>query len=539
MALTPTTAKGTVGLMMESAGSGFQPILAATPIASSITGLTALTGSTGMRLYIRITNWTTAGTISVSGTGIPASTEGPYTVAAPTAQQVQSPQLASFDLVTTNVYATGSSPTITTTGMANAIVAVYGIQGPKYGVPVTAFKSDRKVPEVSPLEHNGRMARDNHLIATQNETTIDTFDSDFYPDTSLYWPELMIGIPSWTTIPATPTALFPATALASTQSLTTQPTAPSMKLVLTVTSFTVAGTITLNGTSWGIPTSEIISITGNGTYYSANSYTAIATNGIVNATTAATLAIGGIFCFQGIVNEEAVRATAAVEFFDGSASWVHPFSAMTEGDITITAKGEAKLTLKGIAQDKLAIGDRTTNPLQVNRTVALANGAGDVPIAGWQTVVYIDPITGTPQTTVLTDADEEIKISIKAPVEPHWTFNNQQPFTRAYPGKPECTATMTYDVLNLLQNEQFRQNLKQYLVVAMIGRYVGTSSGTAYYEGWTWTLPGRYDGSYGQEGDPGKANPFAKPTWRTEYDAGIGGTYQLKIITQQPPTYNS
>jgi len=96
----------------------------------------------------------------------------------------------------------------------------------------------------------------------------------------------------------------------------------------------------------------------------------------------------------------------------------------------------------------------------------------------------------------------------------------------------------TYDVVNLLQNEQFRQNLKQYLVVQIIGEYIGTTGGVLYYKGWTWTLPVRYDGDYGQEGDPTKGNVFAKPKLRTEYDSGIAGSYQLVIITRQPPTYN-
>ena len=128
---------------------------------------------------------------------------------------------------------------------------------------------------------------------------------------------------------------------------------------------------------------------------------------------------------------------------------------------------------------------------------------------------------------------------IKTPGEQHWTFNNTQAFTRAYSQKYECTVDATYDIIDLLQNEQFRQNLKQYLVVKTIGEYVGTTGGTSYYKGWTWTLPVRYDGEYAQEAQTNKGNVFAKPKLRTEYDSGIAGSYQVVIITRQPPNYSS
>jgi hypothetical protein len=72
-----------------------------------------------------------------------------------------------------------------------------------------------------------------------------------------------------------------------------------------------------------------------------------------------------------------------------------------------------------------------------------------------------------------------------------------------------------------------------------LGQYVGTTGGTVYYKGWTWTLPVKYEDAYGQEGDPAKGNTFAKPKLRCEYDSGIGASYQLVIITQNPPTYNA
>jgi hypothetical protein len=515
--------------------SGMPQLLAPTAISATVGGITAPSGSTGMKIYVKITAWTGAGTFTINGTASPGA-DSAVTVAAPTAQQLQSGQLYSFDYVSIGAYTAITN--ITTTGFTGGgTIQVFGVQAAKFNVPVTSFKANRKVPLYSPNEHNGLMERDKKLIATYNETSIDNLDSDFYGDLSLYWVYLEMGIPSFSTLPAAPLSIIASATIIASMTIANQPTAPGMKLIIVASTFTGSPAITITGTSYGIATSETVTITGNGTYYSANVYSALTTIG--GSTNGTTLVITGVYGWKGTVLSGATRQTAAVEHFDGSASWTHPFVAATEGSMAISAKGEAKLTLKGIAQDRLPIGDRTTNPMQISRVTSIGTPLADMPLAGWQTQVWIDAITSTSQTTLFTDPDEEIKIVLKTPTEAHWTFNNQQPFTRAYPIKPEATAELTYDILNLLQYEQFRQNLKQYLVVQMFGRFIGTTGGTTYYEGWTWTLPGRYDGEYGQEADPGKGNVFAKPKWRTEYDSGIGGSYQLVIITQNPPNYNA
>ena len=537
MPLTPTAAKGSVNIAIE-ATSGETIMMAATAVAATMSaGITQPTGgSVGSRVHLILYGWTAGGTLTITGTGLPNNTET-ITVPAPTAQQLQSPQLAAFEYESTNLYTaitnfTASAPLVTGGG----VLVVKACQGGKFNVPVTAFKSNRKVPVYSPNEHNTLMARDKKIIATHNDTGIDAFDSDFYGDLSLYWVYLMLGIPTWVTVPAVPVSIVASATLVATLAIANQPTAPRMKLIIAVSTFTGNPSITITGVSYGLTVTETITFTANATYYSANVYDSITS--ITSAVNATTVAITGVFGWWGTATSESTRQTAVIEHFDGSASWVHPFSAMTDGDMTITTKAEVKLTLKGVAQDKIAIGDRTTNPLNVSRVASIGTPLTDLPVAGWQTQIYADAITGTAGATIFADPDEEIKVILKAPVEPHWTFNNQQPFTRAYPIKPECTVDTTYDIINLLQNEQFRQNLKQYLVAQIIGEYLGTSAGTLYYKGWKWTLPVRYDGEYGQEGDPSKGNTFAKPKLRTEYDAGIGGSYKLEIFTRQPPTYN-
>lgn len=538
MSLTPTVAKASVNVAIESA-NGEQIMMPATPVAATISaGITQPTGgSVGSRVHLILFGWTAGGTITINGTGVPGNTEV-ATVPTPSAQQLQSPQLANFEYESVNLY-TAITNFQCSAGLVTGggVLVVKQCQGGKFNVPVTAFKSAHKMPTHSPNEHNGLMARDKKIIATTNDTAIDTWDSDFYGDLSLYWVYAMVGAPTWVSIPAAPTSLFAAAAITASQSLSTQPTAPGMVLIFTITAFTIAGTITIAGTSYGLHVTEAISITAAGTYYSKNVYSAVDASGITNATTAATMAITGVFGWWGTATSESIRQTEVVEHFDGSASWTHPGTALSDGEMTIPNKNEVKLTLKGIAQDKLPIGDRTTNPLNVSRVASIATPLTDMPVAGWQTQVYIDAITGTAGTTVFADPDEEIKVAIKAGVDPHWTFNNQQEYTRVYTQKPECAVDVTYDIINLLQFEQARQMLKQYLVAQVIGEFLGIVAGTIYYKGWKWTLPVRYE-DYAQEADASKGNTFAKPKLRTEYDALIGGSYKLEIFTRNPPTYN-
>lgn len=339
------------------------------------------------------------------------------------------------------------------------------------------------------------------------------------------------------TIPAAPTALFTATALSGSQTLTAQPTAPGMKFIITITAFTVAGTITINGTSYGAAIAEAIPITAAGTYYSSNVYTAV-TN-ITNATTAATMAITGVFGWSLTFLSGSNVYTAAIEWYDGMGSWTHPFSFLEEADFDIKVSTEATVTIKGKASDKLPIGDRSTTPLiGTNRIAALGANLADIPIVGWQSAVYLDSITGTPLTTSYGGV-EELKVALKIPQEEHWTFNNSQNYSRVYAMKRECTCEATIDLVDLAQWEQFRQNLKQYLAFQFLGTPIGSVAGVPSYKSWTWTMPIKTDGDFDITSEPSKGNVYAKAKWRTEYDAGIGGAYKLVVITQLPPIYAS
>jgi hypothetical protein len=524
--------------MLESSSApGPQLLLAATPVIATITGITAPTGSTGMRFLVHITNWTASGSITITGTGTPGNSET-YNIAAPTAQQTQSPQLASNDYVSVNAYTAITN--ITSTGLTNGTITVYGIQAAKFNIP-SVMKSKRKPKTYSPNEHSSFIERDKKILQLTNETTIDEIKQDVYADLSLWWPYMMMGAPTTTaTIPAAPTVLLAPTAISATQSLTTQPTAPGMKLIFTVTSFTLAGTISINGTSNGISgTTETITVGAAGTYYSSNVYSAVAASGITSATLAATVGITGVFGWSLTFLSSAQKYSAAIEWYDGVGSWTHPFSFATDGSFDIKVATEATITIKGMAADKLPIGDRTTTPLSgTSRVTSLAANLNDMPLVGWQTAVYLDAITGTPQTTTYYDL-QELKVDLKTPDEQAFTFVNSQNYNRVFAGKRECTVDVTLNFIDLIQYEQYRQSLKQYLSFQFLGQYIGTASSTTYNKSWTWTIPIRSDGDFEITSDPGKGLVTAKGMYRGEYDSGIGAAYRLVVVTQIPPTYPS
>lgn len=536
MAITATAAKGTVNLMLE-ANNGEQLALATTPVIATITGIAAPVGSTGVRYHIKITNWTTSGTITVTGTGLPNSTET-YNIAAPTLQQTQSAQLAANEYVTINAYSTITN--ITTTGLSNASITVWYIQSGKFQIP-SIMKSQRKPKVYSPNEHNTLIEKDKKIVHLINETTIDEIKQDIYGDLSLWWPYMVMGAPTSTaSIPAVPTSIVASTPVTAgspaTFSSPTQPTAPGMRLIIVVSSYTVSGTITITGTVQGIAnTSEVINVTAAGTYYSSNVYSAISS--IANASYTATVVITGAFGWQLTFLSSGNKYTAAIEWYDGVGSWTHPFCLFTDGSFDIKALTEASITAKGVAQDKLPIGDRTTTPLSgVNRVANIGTDLSDEPLVGWQSLVYLDPITGTPLTTAWNDV-QELKVDVKAPDEHHYTFTNTQNFNRAYSVKREYTVDTTINFIDMAQWEQFRQNLKQYLAFQFLGSYIGTSASTNYFKSWTWTIPIKSDGTFDVTSDPSKGIVTAKAQFRAEYDSGIGGAAKLVVITSKPPTY--
>lgn len=544
MPITATAIKGTINVVME-ATAGEQLLLATTAVAATVTGFTAPSGSTGMRLHIKIVGWTASGTLTINGTGTPGNSET-VNIPAPTTQQTQSPQLASWEYVSTNAYSALTN--VTTTGSPGGTITAWGIQAGKYQLPAV-MKSKRVPKTYSPNEHNALIERDKKILQLVNNTTIDEIKQDAYGDLSLWWPYMAMGAPTTTaSIPATPTSLKASAAVSGSPfSLTTQPTAPGMILIFTVTGSSAVGTIGISGTDryTGASTSETITAAaggsnGNGTYYSSHTYSAVAANGVTfTGLTSGSCAITGVYGWQYTFLSGQALYSAAIEWYDGTGSWTHPFSFATDASFDAKVNTEISLTLKGKAQDKLPIGDRSTSPMAgTNRITSIGTSLADIPMVGWQTALYLDPITGTPQTTLYTNI-EELKLDLKIPQEDHFTFTNSQNFNRAYPQKRECMVDAKIDFTDLSQWEQFRQSLKQYLVFQFIGQYLGTNAGTLYSKSWTWTIPFKSDGDFDVTSDPSKGNVYAQAKWRAEYDSGIGGAYQLVVISTVPPTYTA
>lgn len=531
--ITGSAPRGQVGIVIETVGSGEIPLLAPTAVIASMTLTTQPSGSTGMRLHARVYNHTTSGTITLTGTdAFGGALNETINVPPLPSQPSQSAQTTDFEFVTVGVF--GAVTTIATTGLAGGVLVIGGIQGAKFLLPIN-LQIKQKHKKYSPNEYRGIIERDSRIIEQTNEVTIDTMEEDVYPDTSLWWPYMLMGNPVVTTIPSTPTSLKASGVIASSMTLTTQPTAPGMKLILVVTAWTALVTLTITGTNnFNQAVSEVVTLNANGTYYTSNIYNAV--SGITASAITASLAITGAFGWQLDWTSGGNPNSAALEYFDGVMSMSAPFAFLLSGDFEANSDGQAKITAKGRAQDKLPIGDRTTNPLNTNRLQTLAQPT-DLPMAGWQGQIFLDPITGTAGTTQFFDM-VDLKVSLDVPIEPKYLLNNTYNYTRAYAGKRTGTFEATIDFLNLTLFEQFRQNLKNVLQATWQGPFVGTVGTTPFYKGWTWFLPFKFDESFDETGGPDAVYVEGKLQGKCEYDPGLGYSYKLRVITQQPPVYN-
>src|SRR5579859_7707554 len=133
-----TSAKGTLGIVLESLSSPGLVTLYSGAVSASFSLTTQPSGSTGMRLLLIVQGNTTTGTITLTGTGVGGGTptETTPTITLPPAGQ--NSVVTAFEYVSTNVYATINSSGVTSTGLANANVTIYGIQAAKYLIPCIA-----------------------------------------------------------------------------------------------------------------------------------------------------------------------------------------------------------------------------------------------------------------------------------------------------------------------------------------------------------------------------------------------------------------
>ena len=537
-----TSALGTLGIALESLNAqGLQPLYSG-PVSASFSLTTQPSGSTGMRLVIVVQGNTTTGTVSIAGTGVGGGSPSETTPTIPLPAAGQNSLVTAFEYVTTNIFASVNSNGVTTTGLTNANITIYGVRAAKYLIPCTA-DIEKSYDEHIPKEQRGLLDAETSMQQTLNKTQISKIDQALYPEDSLFLAYMGISQnPTITTIPASPTSLKTSAAVSGGPfSLTTQPTAPGMVLIFTVTGSSATGSIGISGTNqYGVAISETVAANGtngNGTYYSANVYSAVNASGVTfTGLTSGSVAITGVYGWQYAFTPDGnTLYSAALEWFTGTDSSAVPFGYLSEIGLDFSVDKETKVSLKGGAQDKLPIGNRSTTPLSTSQVTSLGQPL-DLPMIGWQTAIYIDALSGTPATTAYSSLIDA-KISIKVPQKQVYTATTTQRFGRLYRQQRSVMASATIDFIDLLQYEQFRKNIKQFLALQFYGSYIGSIGGTVYNKSWTWVFPAQYAKF---KVDASKLeNVTAELEAKGIYENSVGYSHKLIVICQQPPVYPS
>jgi len=534
-AFEPTSAPGEQ-IGTPPGGSTDVSILSYGNVAASVSATNQPTGSTGMRLHIYVYNNTATGTLTVAGTDINGNSITETTPTIPIAPvQPQSQETGRFDYVTQKVYKTINSSGITTSGLTGGSIKIGGIYGAKAMLPGT-LKAVAKYGEYSPDEQRALGDRHTHKVQTIKDVSVD-IDIAMYPETSLFIPYALTSQSTPTSTPSSATTLKTTTAVSgSPLSLTTQPTAPGQYLIMVITGTSTSGTIALTGSNdLGASTTETITASGNGTYYSANKYSAIASGGVViTGLTSGSIAITGVFAWNRTFQPTFTPYTLALEWFTGSESMTIPFFAMEGVEFDFDVKKEFTAKIKGIAQERMPIGDRTTLGLSTSRVSTLIQPV-DRPIASWQCNVYIDP--GTSGAWGVTSFGDMMtgKVKISNAIEGVHTLANQQTFTQLGRGKwtVEFEAKLIYT--NLLQIEQFRQDTKQYIQLSFLGRNVGSGN----IQQIQFVIPFKYN-KFEVTSTAAMKYPEVDIAGIGEYDPTLGSSYQIQVLNSaQNPAYTS
>lgn len=515
-------------------------------VAASASASNQPSGSGGMRLHIYVYANTATGTVTVAGKDIAgnAITETTPTIAIASVNP-QSQETGRFDYVTTHVYNTINASGITTSGLTNGFIKIGGIFAAKLSAP-GILKATPKYGEYSPDEH--RALGDRHSNKQQTVKDVDIeLQMAMYPDTGLVLPYSIINSvnnPSTlATNPGSPVINLASTAVASAPfTLSLQPTAPGQKFILVVTGSSAVGTITLTGKDvFGANQSEVISCptnalaaNGNGTYYSTNVYSLINASGVtVTGLTSGSVAITSVFGWNRNFFPSATPFTLGLEHFLGSESAIMPFVAVSEIEFDFDVKKEFTAKLKGVAQDRLPIGNRGTTPLTTSNVVAVAQPV-DRNLPSWQCQVYFDAISGTAGTT-LYGALMSGKIKISLPTEGVHVLNNKQVYTQVGRGKWFIEVEGHAIYTDVVQQELWRQDTKQWLQLNFYGKPVGSN----VYQTIQFVIPFKFE-KFEPSSEPSKKYAELDFAGIGEYNAAIGASYQVNWLnSQQPPNYTS
>jgi hypothetical protein len=421
--------------------------------------------------------------------------------------------------------------------------------------------AEEKFPPYSPVEQRGLMVRDTAIQQLIKQVDIAKLEQTFYPDNCLWLPYMLTGsAPTVATIPASPTVLKASTTVVSGPwSLTTQPNTlgPGQLLQFVVTGSSAVGTIVVAGTNiYGQAITETIlagvpgAANGNGTFYSQQVFASVNSNGVsFTGLTSGSVAVNGItaesYTFNGDSTSNTVYSST-IEWYTGTDAISYPFFFLTDATLEGGTEKETKLTAKGMAQDSLVIGNRTTSPLTASTASVQIGTIGafsnlwqpfDIGLAGWQTAVYIDSLSGTAGTTQYSSV-LDWKLDFKVPQKPSYPAVNWQRFQKVYRQQRETTLDLTIDFADELQYEQFRQTFnKQFVQFQFIGPYLGSTGGTIYTKSWTMTFLTRW---VSIKRDTSKMEKVeAKLQGRVEYTPSLGYDYKIVVQNTTPPTYNS
>lgn len=539
-----STAKGLLAIYLEpTAAAGRQTLLPETAISStmSLTTQPNVTNSQAlMYMHIVVKGATVSGTVAIAGKkadGSTAVSETSSTLAAATVNQPNS------EYCTSATYNTVNSSGITTTGLTGGTITIYGIYAATKLIPAE-FNTVEKFDSFSPKDHRGILFKDIRLQQLNKHVTLDKFDTALYPDTSTWWAHCLLSASPTTSLisstGSTPDSLKTSTAVSgSPLSLTTQPLSPGQLLQFVVTGAGASGSIAISGTNqFGVSTTETILASGNGTYYSQNVYSAVASGGVsVTGLTSGSVAIGGFFATQWtFITPSDPIMTLAASAFTGTDSAAYPFGVVESGDFTMDVEKEISLTTKCTTQDQVVLGNRATNPLNTNRLATFGQPI-DFPVAGWASLIYIDAVSGTPGTTQYTDL-LDLKVSVDTGAKVTFTAQNQQVFSRFYREPAGLKFDATVDFTNLTEYENFRQFQKRLFVFKHLvsNRYIGSSSSVPIYKYWQWTIPAKYESF---DKDRSKEKVTAKVMGTAEYSETLAYAGQLVVVNQVPPTYAS
>jgi hypothetical protein len=269
-------------------------------------------------------------------------------------------------------------------------------------------------------------------------------------------------------------------------------------------------------------------------------YSAVASGGLVVAgLTGGSVAVSGFFAskFVFLLPASAGMQTIAMSAFSGTETAAFPFSFLDDLAIEADVTNEVKLTAKVGSQDKVPLGNRATAPMTTSRLPSLAQPT-DYPMAGWQQLIYIDPLSNSPFTTLFSDL-EVFKLSFSTGLKPTYLANNRQVYDRLYQdaSSTEVKLETTLDFRDIVEYEKYRTNQKRIVGIKLLDyeTYLGNSSGPVHRY-WQFTLPMKWLAS---DPDRGKEKVEAKFQGICEYEDSLGYAARLEVVCQQPPNYQT